>query len=307
MKIISASDIIEKDNEYGIGLGNFDGVHRAHEFLITELINECKKRNIKSMIFTFRKHPANILEGGDIKLISSLERKIERFRELGIDCLCLTDFNLEFANTTAHSFVKKTLVEKFNTKLVVTGFNYRFGKGGKGDTALLEKMGLEFGFEVIVVPPVMLDNQIISSSLIREKIKEGQMESARNMLGRNYSIIGKVEYGNKIGTEIGFPTANINPLKDFALPKSGVYFTKTIIEGKTYNSITNIGNNPTVTDHKRTIIETHIFNYNGWLYGKDIEVEFINMIREEKKFSSIKLLKKNIIADIKYVKKHFIE
>jgi len=307
MKIINSSDIIEKDTEYGIGLGNFDGVHRAHEFLITELVNDCKKRNLKSMIYTFRNHPANILEGNSIKLISSLERRIDRFRELGIDCLCLTDFNQEFANTTARSFVKKTLKEKYNTKLVVTGFNYRFGKDGKGDTNLLKKLGREFDFEVLIVPPVMLDNQIISSTLIREKIKEGHMESARNMLGRNYSISGKVEYGNKIGTEIGFPTANIKPLKDFALPKSGVYYTKTIIEGNTYDSITNIGIKPTVTENKKTIIETHVFNFSGWLYGKEIEVQFVSMIREEKKFSSIKLLKKNIVSDIKYVKKHFLK
>ncbi|MCD6322781.1 MAG: bifunctional riboflavin kinase/FAD synthetase [Clostridiales bacterium] len=306
MKIIDSKDIIEKNIEYGIGLGNFDGVHRAHEFLITELVNECRKKNIRSMIYTFRKHPGNILEGNSIKLISSLESRIERFRELGVDCLCLVDFTEEYANITASSFVKKILKEKYNTKLVVTGFNYRFGKGGKGSTNLLEKLGKELDFDVLIVPPVMLDNQVISSTLIREKIKDGKMESARNMMGKNYSIKGKVEYGNKIGTEIGFPTANIRQLKDFALPKSGVYYTNTIVDGITYKSITNIGNNPTVSEKKRVVIETHIFDFNSWLYGKDIEVQFISMIREEKKFSSIKSLKKNIISDIKLVKKRFV-
>ncbi|MCK5758038.1 MAG: bifunctional riboflavin kinase/FAD synthetase, partial [Clostridiales bacterium] len=293
--------------EYGIGLGNFDGVHRAHEFLITELVNECKNRNIKSMIYTFRKHPGNILEGNSIKLISSLERRIERFRELGVDCLCLVDFTREYANITARSFIKKILKEKYNTKLVVTGFNYRFGKGGKGNTDLLEKLGKELEFDVLIVPPVMLEDQVISSTLIREKIKEGKMESARNMMGRNYSIRGKVEYGNRIGTEIGFPTANIKPLKDFALPKSGVYYTNTIVDELTYKSITNIGNNPTVSEKKRVVIETHIFDFNSWLYGKNIEVLFISMIREEKKFLSVKALKKNIISDIKLVKKRFVK
>ena len=307
MKIIDSKDIIETHAEYGIGLGNFDGVHRAHEFLITELVNECKNRNIKSMIYTFRKHPGNILEGNSIKLISSLERRIERFRELGVDCLCLVDFTREYANITARSFIKKILKEKYNTKLVVTGFNYRFGKGGKGNTDLLEKLGKELEFDVLIVPPVMLEDQVISSTLIREKIKEGKMESARNMMGRNYSIRGKVEYGNRIGTEIGFPTANIKPLKDFALPKSGVYYTNTIVDELTYKSITNIGNNPTVSEKKRVVIETHIFDFNSWLYGKNIEVLFISMIREEKKFLSVKALKKNIISDIKLVKKRFVK
>jgi len=307
MKIINSTDIVEKNAEYGIGLGNFDGVHRAHEFLITELINECRKRNIKSMIYTFRKHPGNILDRTKIKLISPLERRIERFRELGVDCLCLVDFTEEFANMTANTFSKKILIGKYNAKLVITGFNYKFGKGGKGDTAALERYGAKYGFEVLTVPPVMLDDKVISSSLIREKIKEGRMESARNMLGRNYSIRGKVEYGNKIGTEIGFPTANIKPLKDFALPKSGVYYTKTIVDGITYDSITNIGEKPTISENQKVIIETHIFDFKGWLYGKDIEVLFISMIREEKKFSSIKALKRNIISDIKKVKKQFLK
>ncbi len=306
MKIINSTDINETNIEYGIGLGNFDGVHRAHEFLVTELVNECRKRNLKSMIYTFRKHPGNVLDKTKVKLISPLERRIERFRELGVDCLCLVDFTEEFARMTAYSFVKKILVGKYKMKLVVTGFNYKFGKEGKGNTDSLKRYGAKLGFDVITVPPVMLDDQVISSSLIREKIKEGSMESARNMLGRNYSIRGRVEYGNKIGTEIGFPTANIKPLRDFALPRSGVYYTKTIVDGITYDSITNIGRKPTVSENQRLIIETHIFNFKGWLYGKDIEVLFISMIREEKKFSSIKALKRNIISDIKKVKKKFL-
>lgn len=307
MKIIDSHDLIEKNAEYGIGLGNFDGVHRAHEFLITELVDECRKRGLKSMIYTFRKHPGNVLEHRKIKLISPLERRIERFRELGVDCLCLVDFTEEFAQITARSFVKKILVGKYNAKLIVTGFNYFFGKNGKGNTELLQKLGPELGFDVITVPAVLLDNQVISSTLIRQKIKEGKMESARNMLGRNYSIRGKVEYGNKIGREIGFPTANIRPLKDFALPKPGVYYTNTTVDGILFDSITNIGVNPTIADGMSTIIETHIFNFNGWLYGKNIEVAFLSKIRDEKKFSSVRALKKAIVSDIKKVRKDYIK
>ena len=305
MKIINATDVIEPNIEYGIGLGNFDGVHRAHEFLIAELIHECKKRNIKSMIFTFRRHPGNILQGKRIKLVSSLERRIERFRELGVDCLCLVDFTEEFANISAESFIRDILRKKYNSRLVVTGFNYKFGKEGDGDVDLLKKLGNKLKIEIVTVPPVMLENKVISSSLIREKLGEGLMTSVTNMLGRYYSFKGRVEYGNKIGTEIGFPTANIIPLKDFALPKSGVYYTQTEVDGVLYESITNIGANPTVSKSGSIVIETHIFEFRGWLYGRDIEVKFISRIRDEQRFSNIKALKKQIIKDIKEVKKLF--
>ncbi|MBN2557375.1 MAG: bifunctional riboflavin kinase/FAD synthetase [Clostridia bacterium] len=305
MRIIGAGDEIGKDERYGVGLGNFDGVHRAHEFLITELVQLCKARGIASMIYTFREHPGNLLRGKKIKLISPLDRKIERFRELGVDVLCLVDFNREFANIDAEEFINGILKNKYNVELVVTGFNYNFGKGGRGNTDMLSEIGAKLGIDVVIVAPVMLENQIISSSLIREKLKNGHMESVANMLGRYYSIRGTVEYGNKIGTEIGFPTANIIPLEDFALPKSGVYYTKTIVDGAEYKSITNIGRKPTVTKEKRIIIETHIFDFGGWLYGKEIEVLFIRMIRNEKKFDGISELKEQILRDIDDVRKLF--
>ncbi|MFO7612872.1 MAG: bifunctional riboflavin kinase/FAD synthetase [Clostridia bacterium] len=305
MRIIGAGDEIGKDERYGVGLGNFDGVHRAHEFLIAELVHECKTRGIGSMIYTFREHPGNLLRGKKIKLISPLDRKIERFRELGVDVLCLVDFDRKFADIGAEEFIRDILKNKYNVELVVTGFNYNFGKGGRGDTDMLSAMGGKLGIDVVIVAPVMLENQIISSSLIRDKLKNGHMESVANMLGRHYSIRGTVEYGNKIGTEIGFPTANIIPLEDFALPKSGVYYTRTIVDGVEYKSITNIGRKPTVTKEKRIIIETHIFDFSGWLYGKEIEVLFIRMIRNEKKFDGITELKKQILRDIDAVRKLF--
>lgn len=305
MKIIYESENVKHDDKYGIGLGNFDGVHRAHEFLLTELVIECNKRGIKSMVYTFIEHPGNLLQGKKIKLISPLERKIERFRKLGIDCLCLVEFNREYADIDAKDFIKNILLHKCNMQLVVTGFNYKFGKDGEGNTDLLKRYGEKYLFDVVIVPPVMIGNRIISSTLIRERINEGNMESVANMLGTYYSIRGTVEYGNKIGTEIGFPTANLIPVKDFALPKSGVYFTRTRLGENVYNSITNIGIQPTVSMEKRTVIETHIFGFSGWLYGKEIEVQFIKRIRNEEKFPDVESLKKQILTDIADVRRLF--
>lgn len=302
MKVIYNYGEIDMSLKYGVGLGNFDGVHKAHEFLVERLVCECGKRGFKSMIFTFREHPAKQLEGHDIKLISPIEDKIQIFEKLGVDLLFLVEFDLEFANIEPETFLKDIIAEKCNAKLVVTGFNYNFGRNGRGDVPMLERTGKEMGFDVITVPPVMYGGEVVSSTRIRKQISEGDMKSVSCMLGRHYSISGKVEYGNKIGTEIGFPTANIIPLEDFALPKAGVYYTKTKIDGKIYNSITNIGCKPTVSDEEKTIIETHIFGFSGWLYGKHIEVQFIEMIREEKKYGDVDALKNQIVTDIKQVK-----
>ncbi len=302
MKVIYSSGELAKKASYGIGLGNFDGVHKAHEFLVNRLVHECKSRGLKSMIYTFKEHPANQLEGKSIKLISSMEEKIKIFESIGVDALFLVDFTEEFADMTAERFVEEIISKKCRAKLVVTGFNYRFGKNGDGDVGLLERMGEKLHFNVITVNPVLFDGDVISSTRIRKSISKGEMTSVTCMLGRHYSISGKVEYGNKIGTEIGFPTANIIPLEDFALPKAGVYYTKTILDGKEYDSITNIGCKPTVSKEKKTIIETHIFNFSGWLYGKHIEVCFVKMIRGEKKFADVEKLKKQIVNDINIVK-----
>ncbi|MBN2852339.1 MAG: bifunctional riboflavin kinase/FAD synthetase [Clostridia bacterium] len=303
MNILQDEKIIKVKDSYGIGLGNFDGIHLAHEKLIRTLVEECKKEKIKSMIYTFDEHPTVVLNKDSIKLISTMEKKIEILEELNVDTLCLRNFDSQFSSMEAEEFIKKILVDKYNVKIILIGFNYHFGYKGSGDAALLEKLGREYGFRVITIQAMKYGDEIISSSNIRAKIKEGDMEGTKNLLGKYYSIKGRVEYGNRIGTLIGFPTANIIPLKDYALPKSGVYYTNTIVDGKTYESITNLGFNPTIDQGEKVIIETHIFDFSGWLYGKEIEVIFKQHIRNEVKFADITKLKEQILIDIDYVKK----
>jgi len=307
MKIINDDETIKLKEQHGIGLGNFDGIHIAHEKLISTLVNECKKREIQSMIYTFFDHPLNVLKHRQIKLISTLEKKKSILDNLNVDVLCLKHFDEQFANIEAKHFIINILVKKYNVKLIIVGFNYHFGKQGLGDTKLLKELGMKYNYEVIVLPPIYYKKEMVSSSNIREKILEGDMIKVKSLLGKNYTIKGKVEYGNRIGTLIGFPTANIIPLKDYALPKYGVYYTKTIVDGITYNSITNLGYKPTINDKKDIIIETHIFDFSDWLYGKEIEVIFIKNIRDEKKYENIQQLKNQILKDIKVVKKYVEE
>jgi len=303
MKIIQDEKIVKLDDNFGVCLGNFDGIHLAHKKLIKTLTLECEKMNIKSMVYTFNKHPFNILGNKEIKLITTMEKKSEILEQLKVDYLCLREFDDDFSNIKAEDFIKNILVNKYNVKLVIVGFNYNFGYKGLGDVNLLNILGEKYDFKVIMLEPMYFKDEVISSSNIREKIKNGDMEGSKNLLGKYYSIKGKVEYGNRIGTEIGFPTANIIPLKNYALPKSGVYYTNTIIDNKCYESITNIGNNPTIAKGHNTIIETHIFEFSGWLYGKNIEVVFKRFIRDEVKHKDIHDLKETIINDINYVKK----
>ncbi|MFO7636433.1 MAG: bifunctional riboflavin kinase/FAD synthetase [Clostridia bacterium] len=299
MNVLFDDDIKQKDKlNRGIGLGNFDGIHIGHRKLIDVLVHECRERDIVSMVYTFNNHPDKILEKQNVKLLTSNEMKLEILASLHLDSICLKTFDEDFANLEPEDFVRDILVGRYGMKVAVTGFNYRFGRLGRGDIPLLRNMGKTCGFEVICVPPVKAGEEIISSTAIREHIRNGEMQETSRMLGRPYSIRGKVEHGNRIGSEIGFPTANIIPVDDYAMPSNGVYFTRTTVDDVLFNSITNLGTKPTYGNDSRRIIETHIFDFNGWLYGKEIDVHFIKRVRDELKYENAEELKSQIVRDI---------
>ncbi|MBQ8164506.1 MAG: bifunctional riboflavin kinase/FAD synthetase [Clostridia bacterium] len=292
----------------GIGLGNFDGVHRGHASLIDTLADECRKRSLLSVVYTFSDHPNKILfKDRETPVIMTVAQKSEIFARKGIDVSYFELFDEEYANLHAEEFIEEYLVKKFNAKLIVVGHNYSFGRKGLGTPALLKEFGKKFGFDVIVVPPVMEDENVISSTLLRSFIRDGRMKKYRKFTGRYYSIPGEVAVGRKVGHELGFPTANIMPQKGFALPLSGVYASKTVIDGKVYDGITNIGNNPTFDGIKDITVETHIFDYNCELYGKNIEVFFVDMIRGECRFKNAEELIDQIRCDIKNARKILVK
>lgn len=196
-------------------------------------------------------------------------------------------------------FVVNILKNKLNIKLAVAGHDYRFGYKGEGDIPLLKEFGKKYGFKVVVIPPITCDGEIISSTSIRQSIISGNLETAYKLLGRNYSIIAEVVNGRRVGNTIGFPTANIHPEKFLVLPHNGVYITKTLLNGKLYNSMTNVGYNPTFEDVKQITVETHIMDFNQDIYGKKIEVFFLKKIRDEKKFNNVEELVNQITKDMK--------
>jgi len=291
----------------GIGLGNFDGLHRGHMALINTLLNECRIHDLSSVVYTFKKHPENILRKKLFTpLIMTMEHKIRYLDKVGIETLYLQEFDEEFSRMSAEDFVKKILVEKMRIKLAVVGFNYRFGYMCRGDSELLKKLGKKYGYRVIVIPPVKVRGEIVSSTLIRQYIMKGKMEKAFDLLGRNFSVPGKVMTGRKIGRTMGFPTANLIPEKYLVMPASGVYITRTLYQNQWYNSVTNVGICPTLKKEKEITLETHMIGFDGELYGKDIEVFFIKKLRNEKQFDNKEDLMNQIKVDIEEANKFFI-
>lgn len=291
----------------GIGLGNFDGLHRGHMALINTLINECRIHDLNSVVYTFKKHPENILRKKLFTpLIMTMEHKIRYLDRFGVETLYLQEFDEEFSRMSAEDFIKEILVNKMRVKLAVVGFNYRFGYMCKGDAELLKRLGKKYGYRVIVIPPVKVRGETVSSTLIRQYIMKGKMEKAFDLLGRNFSVPGKVITGRKIGRTMGFPTANLIPEKYLVMPASGVYITRTLYQNQWYNSVTNVGMCPTLKKEQDVTLETHMIGFDGELYGKDIEVFFIKKLRNEKQFERREDLISQIKTDIAEANKFFI-
>ncbi len=301
MKIISVNNTLYNE-EVAIVLGDFDGLHIGHQALINTVKEEAKINNIKSSVLFFQNHTRLITrKDKDLTLLSDNEQKLSILQDLDIDTVYTIDFNEELMSLPGEEFVKKILLDKLNTKVVVVGFNYKFGYKASCDADTLREFGEKYGFKVVVVNPVCIDGELISSTFIRKLIKEGNILKANSLLGRNYSIKGKVIDGHKRGRRLGFPTANLEVDHNFTIPKFGVYKTNTIIDNEKYLSVTSVGINPTY-DEKGIKIETHIIDFEKNIYGKKLEVSFLEYMRDEIKFNTEKELIKQIKEDIKYAK-----
>lgn len=301
MEIINIENLKEDRFETAIALGNFDGVHIGHQKLIKEMVDISKRFGLKSSVLLFNNHTKTILDGKGPKLITSLHQKTELIENLGVDIVYTMDFNENIMKLSPEEFVKGILVEKFNCKAVAVGTDYRFGFKKSGDADLLKKLGNKYNYIVSIVSPMYVNEEIVSSTKIRELIAEGDIEKSKILLGRDYSIKGKVVHGKKRGEKLGFPTANIELLEEYIIPKNGVYNTRTIIDNKEYLSATSVGYNPTF-EVDELKIESHIIDFHDNIYDKVLELKFIRYLRDEYKFETIDLLKKQMHKDIMQVK-----
>jgi riboflavin kinase/FMN adenylyltransferase len=288
-----------------VTIGNFDGVHWAHQAIFKKVIERAKDLNGTSVVITFEPHPIKVMSPDKARpLITLLEQKGELVINQGIDIFLLIKFTREFAAIPARDFVKDILVDKLGIKEVVVGYDYAFGHRREGNIKLLKEMGQQFNFEVHQVGPVYVGNSLVSSTSIRNLIMDGGVSEAKRLLGRNYQIRGEVIRGrDRGGPLLGYPTANLR-LVDELIPKEGVYIVTVDIDGKIYQGLTNIGYNPTFKD-KTLSVETHIFYLSADILKKKIKINFLSHLRDEITFASVKELSKQISRDIKQAREFF--
>ena len=307
MKIYTKLEDIIDIPETSLALGNFDGVHLGHQAIIREAVATARRKTSqgipeKSAVFTFSTHPKNLIPGAKrVENIIYADEKRELIDSLGVDYYFDIEFTEDIMTMDPEDYVRDLLVEMFHAKDVFCGFNYRFGYRAKGNSELLTSLGEELGFNTHVMPPVMVDGEVVSSTLIRELIRSGDIDECDRFLGRNYTIGGEVVVGNRLGKSIGFPTSNIMIDETMVTPPNGVYITYLVYNGVRYPSVTNVGVKPTVGLFKKNI-ETHVFNFDKELYGKFIKIEFVKMTRPEAKFASIDDLKAQIARDCQEAK-----
>lgn len=267
-----------------VSLGNFDGVHKGHQKLMRENIKISKEKNLTPSVLLFKENTKNILNG-EREYLTSLEDKIEILKNLGIECFCLLEFSDKFKDLSPYEFIEEILYKKLNTKYVIVGDNYRFGKMAKGDIKTLKKYEEDFAYKTKVVDFELDDGKIINSTDIRQMVREGKIEKANKDLGHPFKMQGKVIKGAQRGRLLNFPTANLKPSFKYVTAKSGVYFTRVNIDRDFYYALTDIGTNPTF-ENKKMKIETYIMDFSKDIYGKNISIEFLEYLRPDYKFNS---------------------
>lgn len=283
---------LTENKNLALALGYFDGVHLGHQKVIKSAVDYANKHNTKSAVITFKDHPCCYFYGVCPKYILSRKQREQEIAKLGVDFLYELDFNETLAGLSAEEYLKNILIKYFSPAAISTGFNHHFGARKSGDAEFLRQH--QDRFKYFEIPPQKINNEIISSTAIRNYLNKGEIAKANEMLGKNFSISGKVIEGQKLGRKLGFRTANlIYPAEIVDIP-FGVYEVQT-----TYGKgITNFGIRPTVSSTKKAVLETHILDFDKDIYGKTIKVEFLRMLRKEQKFNSLDELKRQITIDI---------
>ena len=298
MIIIRDIQKISFKNPVIASIGGFDGVHLGHQKIIHNITDDAKKQNAKSAIITFNPLPKIYFANRNFEIISVYE-KINILKKFNIDYLIILRFNKNLISMSGKNFIKKILIQKLNIKSLTVGDEFKFGKNQSGDVKDLKNYSSKGFFSLNIENKHCIDNTRISSTLIRDAITRNNFTLASKMLGRPYSISGKIIHGEKRGSKIGFPTANIKLKENVLL--GGVYAVSTYIDGKEYYAVANIGYKPTF-DGRKYLFEAHIFNLTANLYGKRLEFKIVAKIRDTKKFTSIEELKESINHDINSAK-----
>ena len=284
-------------------LGNYDGVHLGHQAVLQKTVEQARRLFLPSVAVTFDPVPKKILYPETAPpLIQTVEQRLRKLELLGLDHSIVVAFDHHLADKSPEDFVREYLTGILRIKGFVVGQNFSFGHQKKGNLSLLAKMGMELDFFVEAVPEIQVDGARISSSLIREMIRQGKMEKARHYLGSPFAVIGSVVEGERLGGRLGIPTANLD-VENELLPARGVYITLALLPSGSHPSVTNVGMRPTFGGQKLTV-EAHLIDFSGDLYGQRMELQFLRKLRDEARFSNADELKAHILADIEAAKQH---
>ncbi len=287
MKVYRSIKEIDYNQNTILTIGTFDGVHLGHQKIIRELIDRAEKTNGRSVLITFDPHPREVVGRGPTKLLTSIDERLRLLAEFKIDVVFIINFTFEFSRLPYEDFFKNIIFDKIGVKEVIVGYDHMFGRDREASAEQLKELGYQLGFTVDLMPPVKVDDEVISSSKIRDILLRGDVCLAEKYLNRLYSIEGIVVKGDGRGRTLGFPTANIQPISDKKLlPAEGVYFVSSSLNNSVYFGMLNIGIRPTFTNDMRRVIEVHLFDFNEEAYGTKVNISFHRRIRSEKKFAS---------------------
>jgi riboflavin kinase/FMN adenylyltransferase len=284
-------------------IGNFDGVHAGHQRILASVVEAARAAGGTAVAMTFHPHPARVLGREAPPLLTTLEQRLRLLEEIGIEAALVLEFTRELSQLSPRAFVKEVLCGRLRMHTVCVGENFRFGHRQAGDVRLLEELSREFGFSMRTIPPVVVNGQVASSSLVRRLVAEGDVAAAADLLGRAFSLTGEVLPGAGRGHDLGFPTLNMQPEQE-CTPGQGVYITETAIEGKLHPSATNVGVRPTF-EAGPVVVESHLLDYAGYPAGGELEVRFHERVRREQKFPSPEALRRQIAHDVEAAREFF--
>lgn len=300
MRVIYGIGNLSKFKKAVVALGVFDGIHLAHRRILRAAVKQARRIKGTCVALTFFPHPQKQ------DSLSSLEHRLRLISGLGVDVCLVVSFDKRFSRITAEDFVKDILIARLGAQHIYVGKNFRFGRGAKGDYKLLKRLSREYGFKLKISGIMKINNRAVSSTYIRRLIKKGDLAAAKILLNRPVSVLGTVIKGARLARGLGFPTANIDPHHE-VLPPQGVYAARAIFNRRKYRGICYIGRKPTLAAGSpgRPTIEIYIFNFNKNIYGKELEIEFLRKLRNEKKFPSLNILARQISKDILQAEKVF--
>ncbi len=307
MEIIRSIEELERlHGPLFLAIGVFDGMHRGHQAVISTSTSHARSGNGTPLVVTFDPHPVKVLRPNDAPhLLTATQHKIALIRDLGVDHLLVINFDKKFAATPPEKFVEHLVAHSKPLREICVGHEWSFGKDRRGNLDLLKELGARFHFDVVGIPPVKVSGAVVSSTAIRQAVEKGDFATAAVMLGREYTILGTVKAGEKLGKKLGYPTANLSAHSE-QFPPNGVYLAEAWIQGVLYHGVVNLGYRPTVSGGRsERVLEIYLLDFNRDIYGENVEVRFVRYLRPERKFDNLEALVRQIDADVQQARELF--